>query len=75
MGVQVRGEVQQAGLPGELVVEQLVMMAAQVVGNMAVQDVGEDQSRRAVSCGSISRLWAGQLGRVRQARRGVEAVA
>lgn len=54
MGVQVRGEVQQAGLPGELLVEQLVMMAAQVVGDMAVQDVGEDQGRRAVSCGSQS---------------------
>lgn len=49
VGVQVRGEVQQTGLSGELLVQQLVMMAAEVVGDVAVQDVREDQSRRAVS--------------------------
>jgi hypothetical protein len=52
--VQVVGEVQQAEVARQLLIEQSVMVAADIVGNVAVKDVGEDQRRWTVSCGLIS---------------------
>jgi hypothetical protein len=50
VGVEVGDQVQQIGLAAELGVEEGIMVAADVVGNVAVQDVGQDERRGAVAC-------------------------
>lgn len=40
MGVQIRGQVEQTGVLGELVVEDWIMVPADIVGDVAVKDVG-----------------------------------
>ena len=49
MRVEVRGEAKQIGGFFEFRIEQRVMMSANVIGNMTVQDVGEDKGGRAIS--------------------------
>lgn len=50
MGVQIWRQVQQVRVRRQLSVENSIMMASNVVWNMAVQDVGQYQGRGSVAC-------------------------
>jgi hypothetical protein len=54
VGVEVVGQVQQVGLAAELRVEEGVMVAADIVGDMSMQDVRQDERRGAVPCGGLA---------------------
>jgi hypothetical protein len=49
VGVEVGGQVEQIGLAAQFGVEQRIMVAADVVGNVAVQNVRQDEGRGAVA--------------------------
>jgi hypothetical protein len=65
VGVEVAGQVQQVGLAAELGVEEGVMVAADIVGDVSMQDVRQDERRGAVAYGGLA---IGVAGRAKAAR-------
>lgn len=48
--MEIGGQMQQTRTLLEFSIEDRVMMAADIVGNMAVQNIGEDEGGGAISC-------------------------
>jgi hypothetical protein len=52
--IEVGREVQEVRIPGQLSVQDRVMMSADIIGNVTVEDIGEDQGRGAIACSFVS---------------------